>query len=216
MLGVFKMYITMSTIFGFNFIITIIVSLMALIVAYYSYRAHNITREYEFGYFSLAFLSFAAAFAMHAGSMIIWGLNASHILGTLTAHSHAASLLLFNIFILLGIVLLFFATIAGSGLIKKGILPYLFMFIIVLSLFLETLFYITSIFLLLLIALFYFIKVIKRKNHMCLFIFISILLFLLGLVRFLFVHRYFCIIQPILFFFSFLIMHLVVIRAYKS
>ena len=55
------MHICNSTIFSFNFVVNFLVALIALIVAYYSYRAHKVTKTNEFGYFSLGFLSLSAA-----------------------------------------------------------------------------------------------------------------------------------------------------------
>ena len=207
------MYIGNSTIFSFNFVVNFLVALIALIVAYYSYRAHKVTKSNEFGYFSLGFLSLSAAFTVYTFSMIVWAMTASHVAGTLTAYSHNAGLLLFNFFILLGIVLILFATTKFRN-FKYS--TYIFMLIIVLSLFNSLLFYVAATFLLLIICFNYYLKFIQKRNHNSLLILISMLLFLLGIIRFIFIQRYFCPIQPFLFLISFAIMYWVVIKAYKN
>ena len=207
------MHICNSTIFSFNFVVNFLVALIALTVAYYSYRAHKVTKTNEFGYFSLGFLSLSAAFTVYTFSMIVWAINASHIIGTLTAYSHSACLLLFKFFVLLGIVLILFATTKFRNFKYP---TYIFMFVIVLSLFHSSLFYVAATFLLLIICFNYYIKFIQKNNHNSLLILISMLLFLLGIIRFIFIQRYFCPIQPFLFLISFAIMYWVVIKAYKN
>lgn len=210
------MHIIDNVIFSFNFIINIFIFFMALMVAYYSYRAHKITKGYDFGYFSLGFLSLSTAFFVNAFSMFVWAMNAAHVSGTLTAHTHFASVLLFRFFTLLGLVLILFATKYMSRGLRGKITIYLFMLIIVLAFSFEFLFYMTSIILLLIIASHYLLKVYRKENNMSLYMFIAMILFLFGITRFFFITPYFCFIQPALFFLSFLIVHLVVIKSYKK
>lgn len=207
------MHVLNSTIFSFNFVVNFLVALMALVVAYYSYRAHKVTKTHNFGYFSLGFLSLSAAFAVYTLSMVVWVITASHVTGTLTAYSHSACLLLFNFFVLLGITLILFATTKFRN---YKFSTYIFMLIIVLSLFYYSLFYVVATFLLLIICFNYYIKYVKRNNKTSLLILVSMLLFLLGIIRFAFIQRYFCPIQPILFLISFSIMYWVVTSIYKN
>ncbi len=208
------MHMVDNVIFSFNFLINIFIFFMAFMVAYYSYRAHKVTKTYDFGYFSLGFLSLSGAFFINAFSMIVWAMTAAHVSGTLTAQTHFASVLLFRFFTLLGLVLILFATKNMVKGLRGRVTIYLFMLVIVLSLNFELLFYITSILLLLVIANHYLIRVYKKENNMALYMFIAMLLFLLGITRFFFITPYFCFIQPIFFFLSFLIVHLVVIKSY--
>jgi|GEM_PF-5701440 len=209
------MHLTTGVIFSFNFIINILVSFMALTVAYYSYRAHKIAGTYDFGYFSLGFLSLSTSFLINAFSMIVWAMNAAHIPGTLTECTYFASTLLFRFFMMLGLVLILFATKNLFHNFKGKLTIYLFMLVIILSLSSNILFYITSVALLLVIAEHYFVRTIQKKNNMSLYLFIAMILLLLGIIRFFFIIPYFCMIQPTLFFLSFLIVGMVVIKAYK-
>ena len=210
------MHLTQEMIFSFNFIINILIALLALIVAYFSYRAHNVVKSYTFGYFSLGFLSMSTAFFINAFSMILWAMNATHITGTLTSHTHWASIITFRFFLLLGLVLILFATREDKSRLKSNLAIYIFMLIIVLSLININLFIFVAILLLLFILTHYLINVINQKNHMSMYVFISMFLLLLGIIRFLFIQQHFCYIQPLLFLASFSIMFWVVIKSYKN
>jgi len=210
------MHMIDNVVFSFNFIVNVFIFFMAFMVAYYSYRAHKITTNYDFGYFSLGFLSLSTAFFVNAFSMIVWVMTAAHVSGTLTAHTHFASVLLFRFFILLGLVLILFAIKKMARGLRGNLTIYLFMLVIILSLNFELLFYLTSIILLLIIANHYLIKVYKKENNMASYMFIAMILFLLGITRFFFITPYFCFIQPLFFFLSFLIVHLVVTNSYNK
>lgn len=210
------MHLTQEMIFSFNFIVNVIITLLALTIAYFSFRAHKVAKSYTFGYFSLGFLSMSAAFFVNAFSMIVWAMNATHVAGTLTAYTHWTSMLLFRFFFLLGLVLVLFATRGNASRLKSTISIYLFMVLIVLSLIYTNLFFIVAILLLIFISIHYLINVFKGKNNMSIFVFLSMFLLLFGVIRFLFIKPYFCFIQPILFLVSFLIMYWVVVKAYKN
>ncbi len=209
------MHMIDNIVFSFNFITNILVCFMALIVAYYSYRAHKIAGTRDFGHFSLGFLSLSTAFLVNAFSMIVWAMSASHIPGTLTFHTYSASTLLFRFFMMLGLVLILFATKNLSNDFRGRLTIYLFMLVIVLSLSSSILFYLTSVILLIVIAEHYFVRTLQKKNNMSLYLLIAMILFLLGILSFFFIVPYFCMIQPLLFFLSFFIVGIVVIKSYK-
>jgi hypothetical protein len=117
---------------------------------------------------------------------------------------------------MLGLILILFATKNLSQDLKGRLTIYLFMLVIVLSLTSGFLFYITSVILLLVIAEHYFVRTLKKKNNMSLYLLIAMILLLFGIVRFFFIIPYFCMIQPMLFFISFLIVGIVVIKSYKQ
>ena len=51
------MHLAHEMVFSFNFIVNILIALLALIITYFSFRAHKVMKSYTFGYFSLGFLN---------------------------------------------------------------------------------------------------------------------------------------------------------------
>ncbi len=202
--------------FIINFVISILAALLSLSIAYYSYSAHKLVKSYRFGYFSLAFLSLFTTFSLKSFSMFVHAMRASTIVGTLTFHTFNAAIILSRFFMLLGIVLLYFATrkdVKGSN---ANILTYIFMLIIILSLNSGPVYAITSIVLLIFIVIHYCNKLLRGYTQSLLLIHLSMVLFLVAQLMHLFVATEILpLIQSSVFLIALIIMALTVIRSYN-
>ena len=198
---------------GFSLSMNIIISMLAFVVAYYSYRAYKLTKDYNFGFYSLGYLFFSASFAINGLGIFLNSLCvfSPHIFAF---YGRDASFLLFRFFMVLGIVLLFFSTKYLKNHFIRKLATFVSMILIVLSMFSEVVFYLVSVILLIKIALYYFNLFIQRKGVMATFVLISVILLLVGILLFLFTIPNICIIQPIIFFSSFLFMQFVVIKSF--
>jgi len=201
--------------FTINFVVSMLIALLSLTVAYYSYRAHKITHSYRFGYFSLGFLSLFTTFVLKSFSMFVYALTASRIAGTLTFHTFNTTVLLCRFFMLLGIVLLYFATRKDLNNLSANVLTYLFMLIIILSLNSELIYIITSIVLLIFIVLHYSNKLVRNCNNNLLLIYLSMILLLIAQSVYFFVFAEALLVQSLIFLIALIIMALTVVRSYN-
>jgi hypothetical protein len=198
---------------GFSLTINIIIALLAFIVAYYSYRSYKLIKENNFGFYSLAFLFFAASFAINAVGLFLNSLCVFDV-HKFAFYGRDASYLLFRFFMTLGVSLFYLSIRKENKHIIRKLLTFILMILIIISTVSEIVFYLVLTAILLNLILYYFNNFLKQKNSCSVFTLLSVLLLLVGILLFLFTMSEVCIIQPLVFFASFVFMFFVVVKSY--
>jgi hypothetical protein len=180
-------FFQLGRIYGIDSLIEFLSVIVAFIISYQSYRIYKLIKNKEFRSFSLAFALIAIAFIFKILSnfTIYHYVEISDYHTTLRIISqfkyieliNFLSVIFYRLFVLLGLLILFFITTKTIKASKIFLFIYLGLLVIALSIYFPFIFYLTLVFILIFLTTYFYKNYQETKSNNSLLVFIGFLFF---------------------------------------